>query len=285
MPELPEVEHIRRGLREHIAGKTIARVSLPFPGLVKNMDAAAFIEKICEQKVGVLRRRGKYILVYLDQYLLEIHLRMTGTFLFYPGVVEPGPHTRAVFTFQGSDETLHFQDIRKFGTFRLWEHGETEVSPAFCLGLDPLEDDFCFSRFAERLQAKPHTRLKSFLLDQKNIAGLGNIYVDEALHRARIHPSRLLKTLSEREKRALHVSIVALLQESIQWGGTSFSDYRGLQGQRGVFQEHLKVYQKEKEPCCHCGHPLARIVHAGRGTYLCLRCQEPPLLSPGSIQS
>ncbi len=284
MPELPEVEHIRRGLMEHISGKTIAQVSLPFPGLVKNVDPAVFMEKIRGAKVRALQRRGKYILVYLDQYLLEIHLRMTGIFLFYPGPVEAGPHPRAVFTFLGT-ETLHFQDVRKFGTFRLWEAGEMEGSPAFCLGLDPLEDDFSFSRFEEKLLVKPHTRLKSFLLDQRYIAGLGNIYVDEALHRARIHPARLLKTLSDSEKRALHASIVALLRESIQWGGTSFSDYRGLQGQRGVFQEHLKVYQKAQEPCFHCGHPLARIVHSGRGTSLCLRCQEPPLLSPGSIQS
>lgn len=284
MPELPEVEHIRRGLRQHIAGKTIKRVSLPFPGLVKNMDPATFMEAIRGQKVGALQRRGKYLLVYLHHYLLEIHLRMTGTFLFYPDPVEPGPHTRAVFSFQDTAETLHFQDVRKFGTFRLWSDAETELSPAFCLGPDPLEDDFSLARFEERLRVKPRSRLKSFLLDQQNIAGLGNIYVDEALYRAKIHPSRLVNTLRDGEKQALHASIVALIRESIQRGGTSFSDYRDLRGQRGVFQEYLQVYQKENDPCTHCGHPLARIVHAGRGTYLCQRCQEPQPVSPGIKQ-
>ncbi len=274
MPELPEVENITRGLKKLVVGKTVQQVDMLFPGLIKNMGVETFQSQICGKLIESVQRRGKYILVLFQENVLEVHLRMTGAFLFYPEPVEPGPYTRAVFMFQGK-EALHYQDVRKFGTFRLWDNGELTRSPAYSLGLDPLNDRFSFFQFEKLLSQKPGTQLKSFLLNQHFIAGLGNIYVDEVLHQAKIHPARKINSLNLSERKNLFKSILSILHESIQSGGTSFSDYRDLLGKRGVYQEHLKVYQKENTPCSSCGSPLRRIKTAGRGTYLCLSCQKP----------
>ncbi len=273
MPELPEVEHVARGLSELIVGKTIAQFDLIFPGLIKNVSGNEFTAAILGAIIESIIRRGKYILILLNnQNVLEVHLRMTGTFLFYLEPVTPGPHTRAVFTFEESSQ-LHFKDIRKFGTFRLWKEAELGRSPAFSIGLDPLEKGFNLLRFEEKLNQKPKSRLKPFFLDQKNIAGLGNIYVDEVLYQAKLHPARRVESLDSTEIKVLFEAIVSVLQQSIESGGTSFSDYHNLQGVRGAFQEHLKVYQKENYPCFCCGRPLQKITLAGRGTHLCLFCQ------------
>lgn len=273
MPELPEVENITRGLKELVIGKTITNVDLLYAGVVKNIDAESFVSAVHGKKIQDIKRQGKFILFYFSEDVMEVHLRMTGTFLFFPDSVKPGPYARAIFTFRG-DEELHFQDIRKFGTFRLWEKKLLEQSPAFSLGPDPLDDDFCYLQFKKILEQKPKSQLKSFLLNQKNIAGLGNIYVDEALHEAKIHPARKIVSLDNNDKKVLFESIVSIINQSIKYRGTSFSDYRDLQGQSGTFQKHLKVYKKENTPCFHCGHLLQRIKIAGRGTYFCACCQR-----------
>ncbi len=273
MPELPEVEHITRGLRRLVSGKTIARVDLLFPGVLKNAAPVSLQHALGGNKVTGFQRRGKYIFFGFKEHYLEVHLRMTGAFLFYPQPVEPGPHTRATFAFQ-EEGFLLFEDIRKFGSFRLWEKGEVDKSPAFSLGPDFLGETFSFFCFDEILEKRPRSQLKSFLLNQQNIAGLGNIYVDEALHEAKIHPGRKIGTLGQAERKKLFQTIVSMLERSIHCGGTSFSDYRDLLGEKGYFQEQLKVYKKASEPCCHCGLPLRRIISAGRGTYLCPACQK-----------
>ncbi|MEW5921781.1 MAG: DNA-formamidopyrimidine glycosylase [Bacillota bacterium] len=280
MPELPEVECVVRALKNCVAGKRIAGVDFLFTRMLQNVDGVEFACLVSGRTIEEINRRGKYILFGLSgEMTLEVHLRMTGRFLFSEKLIPPGPYTGAVFYFEGGS-SLHYQDIRKFGTFRLWEKETLHHSPAYRLGPDPLDKSFTLSLFTHILKRKQSVRIKPLLLNQQNLAGLGNIYTDEALYRACIHPARTAGDLMPWEIKRLYQAIGAVLQESIVRGGTTFSDYRDLLGETGNFQDHLRVYRREKERCRRCGTVIARTVMLGRGTYYCSSCQSPPSFTP-----
>ncbi len=277
MPELPEVECVVRALGNCLPNLKITDVEFFYDRMLQqDMDRAQFARRLQGREIREIKRRGKYILIYLSgDLILEVHLRMTGRFLFTPQPVPAARYTGAVFYFEGGC-ALHFQDMRKFGTFRLWQKDTLTRSPAYKLGPDPLSHAFSFSFFTRLLERKKKVRIKPLLLNQQNLAGLGNIYADESLYRARIHPARTAGSLTPAEKKRLFKAINTVLGESITRGGTTFSDFRDLQGEEGHFQEQLRVYRREKQECLHCSTPIARMVIIGRGTYYCPSCQPPP---------
>lgn len=276
MPELPEVESVARALAACVPGKRISAVKFLFANMLQELDEKEFMHTLCGRRIEEIRRRGKYILFFLSgELVLEVHLRMTGRFLFVETDIPPGRYTGAVLYFEEGG-ALHFQDMRKFGTFRLWGKESLPRSPVYKLGPDPLDDSFSLLSFMRILERKQAVRIKPLLLNQQNLAGLGNIYADEVLHRAHIHPCRTAGSLALPEKKRLYEAINTVLRESIAGGGTTFSDFRDLFGRTGSFQVHLRVYRREKEQCGGCGTPIRRIVVCGRGTYYCPTCQQPP---------
>ena len=267
MPELPEVETVRRTLAPELEGRTIAAVSFCWPRTCVG-DPAATERRLAGQRIERLDRHGKYLLFRLRKdgrdSLLVVHLRMTGNLLLNG---ERGQYTRAIMTLDGG-ALLVFQDIRKFGR---WQWSERLPPRLAALGPDPLE--IGPGDFAARLAGR-NARLKTLLLDQAFLRGLGNIYADEALFRARLHPLRSAASVGPRKARDLHAAIQAVLRNAIGAGGTSIRDYRDSFGAPGGFQHEIRIYGKAGEPCATCGAPVRRVVVAQRGTHFCPRCQR-----------
>lgn len=257
MPELPEAETIVRGLRLYIEGRLIA--SAAFFARRVSPDAA---ELLAGQRIVAVRRYGKQVLLSLESGdSLLIKLGMTGALLWNG---ERGPYTRARLDFEGGG-TLLFDDIRQFGSLRLVRE------PPRGLGPDPFE--ITAEDFGARLRSRD-TEVKRALLDQSLVRGLGNIYTDEALFRAGIHPRARTRRLSLARAQRLHAEIIGLLEEAIELGGSSISDYVDAEGRRGTFQTRHQVYGKAGQPCPRCGGRIERIVVAQRGTHFCPRCQR-----------
>lgn len=249
-------------------------VQLISPAMLRGITEERFRERLVGKIVTDVKRRGKYIFFFLHEgSFLEVHLRMTGRFVYLPGDAGAGRHTRAVFFLQGG-ESLHFEDMRKFGTFRLWHKGEEANAASLQRGVDPLEERFDRDVFDKILKKRPRCRIKSLLLDQESIAGMGNIYTDEALFRAGIYPGKKAGSLEKEEKERLFQCICTVLQEGISKRGVSFSDYRDLWGGEGEYQDCLRVYRRRDKPCLLCGASISRTVVAGRGTYYCPECQK-----------
>ena len=273
MPELPEVETIASELRARLAGRTIAGALVLWPRTVGHPSPEEFARAVVGECIMTVGRRAKYILVRLcSGATIAVHLRMTGRLTVEPADSPRDPYTRLILRLDGSDE-LRFADTRKFGRFYFVPAGETLPVRSFeALGPEPLNDDFTADTFA-RLVGGRRGNVKAALLDQRLVAGLGNIYVDEALFRARIHPRRTLQSLRPEEVQALHEAIVLVLRRAIGSGGTSFSDYRTTWGHLGGYQEALSVFRRAGAPCPTCGAPIERHVVAGRGTHYCPVCQ------------
>lgn len=273
MPELPEVESIVRDLKRYVLGKKITGIDFIFFQMLRGVSPEAFSRQIRGNIISDIERKGKYILFFLsNDKILEVHLRMTGRLILYFSSVKLNKYTGVVFYLEGGAE-LHFQDIRKFGTFRLYEKQNLFQEKPCLLGLDPLEDNFTLESFSKKLKKNPARKVKAFLLDQKNIAGMGNIYTDETLFRAGIHPERKVNSLSAEERKRLFESLLCTLKEGIDCRGTSISDYRDIWGHEGEFQKRLKVYRREGLPCLQCSSTIQRKLVAGRGTYFCPICQ------------
>lgn len=273
MPELPEVECLVNDLQKCLTGREILDLKFFWENMLPGISGQTFCAEIRGRIVKKVQRKGKYILVYLSgKKVLEIHLRMTGALLFYVIASQPDKHTGAIFFLEGKAE-LHFQDMRKFGTFRLWEEEGLLKTKPFLLGPDPLGEDFDFEQFCSLLAGKPGTTIKGFLLNQKNIAGMGNIYTDESLFRASIHPARKVGTLGRKEKFLLWKALRNILLEGIALRGTSVSNYKDIRGLPGKFQNRLRVYRRQGKTCLHCHNLIRRCVVAGRGTYFCPHCQ------------
>jgi len=275
MPELPEVETTTRALRPGLLGRTIVGVrAIDYVPLVEPLPPEAFAAAVCGRRVLGVGRRGKYILLRLDDgAVLSIHLRMSGRLHLLPQEAAPDRHTHAVLDLDDG-QALHFYVPRKFGRMRLLTGEEYAVLDG-ALGPEPLAPTFTAASLQDRLRARPRARLKALLLDQRFLAGLGNIYVDEALFRARLHPLRLAGSLSGGEVGRLHGAVVEVLGEAITAEGTTLSDgvYLFGSGEAGRFAERLRVYGRTGEPCIVCGMPVVRQVIAGRGSHFCPRCQ------------
>jgi len=273
VPELPEVETVRTSLEPVLLGRTFERVAIDDPRLTRPFDPQAVARELEGERVASVERRGKYLVVRFESgRVLLVHLRMTGSFRHVPaGVPADGPHTRAVVRLDdGSDVT--YRDVRRFGTWLLVEPSELDTYLAARLGEEPLARGFGPAALATRL-ANRRAPLKAALLDQRTLAGLGNIYVDEALWRARLHPLRPANSLVADEVRALHRGIRAALRMGIARQGATLRDYAQPDGTRGSMQHEFKVYGREGEPCDRCGTPIAKMRAGGRGTWYCPTCQ------------
>jgi len=284
MPELPEVETVRRGLQPHLEGHKLARVDQRRPDLRFPLPEN-FAARLTGAKVLKLRRRAKYILAELDTgETLVIHLGMTGRFDIL-GAGSPGrfhnqidgqdKHTHLVFETDVGD-IVSFNDARRFGYMALLPTAELEAHPWFAgLGPEPLEDEFDAKALTQALEGR-RQNIKATLLDQRLVAGLGNIYVSEALHRAKLAPERPAGGLKPAEIRRLVEAIKTVLQEAIAAGGSTLRDYRQADGALGYFQHAFKVYDREGEACpdVKCAGVVERTVQAGRSTFACTRCQK-----------
>ena len=282
MPELPEVETIRRRLLSCLPGLVVRDVRVNDPK-VCDLPEDALRASVAARRVVGLRRRGKYLLVDLGRRdraepgragpdavgrVLVIHLRMTGQLLFRP---EPGARPARFVLLLEPATALHFADVRRFG--RLWSLDPGD-EPAFfsAMGPEPFSEAFGPACLRAALEGRT-APLKSFLLDQRRIAGVGNIYADEALFRARLHPLRAAGSVGPREALRLHAALLETLQLGIDHEGSSIESFVDPAGERGGFQEILNVYQRTAEPCRVCGAPVERLVVGGRGTHYCPRCQ------------
>ena len=277
MPELPEVESVRRQLEPALLGRRFARVAIADPRLVRPYEPAEVAAELEGERVAAVERRGKYLVVRFESgRVLLIHLRMTGSLLCAPhGSLPDDPHRRAVVNLDnGSD--VAYRDVRRFGTWLLLEPGEDEPYLGTRVGDEPLDALFTAARLGERLAGR-RTSLKAALLDQRTIAGMGNIYVDEALWRARLNPLRPADGLDGAELRRLHRGVRAALEHGLARQGSTLRDYRLPDGGAGAMQDEFRVYGRGGEPCDRCGSAIAKTRVAGRGTCYCPSCQpEPP---------
>ncbi len=271
MPELPEVETIARGLRPHLVGRTILSADLRWARTLATPSARKFRQQVQGQHIEEVGRRAKFLSLRLTDYHLFVHLRMSGDLFIKEADAAPEKHDRLILALsplpQGvKEEKLVFNDTRKFG--RVW----LTADPAEVLGdlgPEPFSDEFTPQWLYENLRAR-RRQLKPLLLDQSFLAGLGNIYTDEALHRARLHPLAASDSLKQKQAEALHEAIRAVLSEGIRRNGASIDwVYRG-----GEFQNYFRVYGREGQPCPVCGAPIQRLLVGQRGTHICPHCQK-----------
>lgn len=274
MPELPEVETVRRSLVELVVGKTIQDVEIGWPKIIKHpLEHEQFRDALKGETIQDVNRKGKFLIFLLDHYSLVSHLRMEGNYSLHQKGEPTEKHTHVVFHFTDGTE-LRYRDVRKFGTMHLFAKGTEEtVLPLAKLGPEPFAADFTDDYFKERLM-KTDRVIKAVLLDQTIVTGLGNIYVDEVLFRSKIHPERRAKSLNDQEISLLRKQAAATLTEAIEAGGSSVNSYMNSHGESGTYQERLYVYGKKGEACNHCGTPLEKIKLAGRGTHFCPECQK-----------
>ena len=286
MPELPEVETIRRELATALEGSAIAAVYIRKPDILMDGDSPRrFAAELRGRRIASVGRRGKNLLVCLTPDdrrpagVLQIQVRMTGRFAVAPDNDPRGgqlaeqlgfSHIAAQFELDDG-RTVLYDDVRRLGGFRLltpeaWRLREQELGP------EPLEVGFS-ARDMARALAHGRAAVKNALLNQRRIAGVGNIYASEALHRARLDPRRACRTLDEHDVRRLHRGLRAVLSEALREAGTTLRDYRTVSGGTGKYQDRLRVYDREGRPCLRCGEAIRRVLQAGRSSYYCPGCQ------------
>ena len=275
MPELPEVETIRRDLAPELAGRTILGVELRHDDLL--LDGGVpdeFRRELADRRIEAVDRRAKYLLFRLSgERVLEVQLRMTGRFALRDERPAPEEFTHPGAAFRLDDgRTLFYDDVRRLGGFRLqtadaWERRAARLGP------EPLAEDFGAASLRAAFRAR-RAPVKNVLLDQRRVAGLGNIYASESLHAARLDPRRPAGSLAGEECERLAGSVRSVLAEALRHAGTTLRDYRAVDGRSGAFQERLRVYAREGEACPRCGEEVRRLVQAGRSTFFCPGCQE-----------
>lgn len=269
MPELPEVETVRRQLLTLVRDETIVRVDAPFPTIITH-DLRWFQATIANQVIRHLDRKGKFLVFMLDRHAMIIHLRMEGK--FHIKTDEPIlKHEHAIFHF-ASGRNLRYHDVRKFGRITLVEKDDVMRHPGIAaLAAEPKDLDV--KAFYQRLKKK-RVAVKTALLDQRLIAGLGNIYVDETLFRSGIHPKRLTSSLTKKQVEQLVENATIILTRAVELGGATIRSYQAITGVHGRFQNELAVHTKKDEPCPVCQTSIIKIKVGGRGTYVCPQCQQ-----------
>jgi len=274
VPELPEVETIAADLRPHLVGRTIVRCELGFPSIVRHPEPEQFVDLVTGMIVESLRRRGKYMLIGLgEDRLLVVHLGMTGQLRIVKPSTAVAPHTHATFDLDDGME-LRYRDPRRFGRLLLGTEIDLLAARALPrLGPEPIDPDFTPAQLYKALRRR-RAPLKAVLLDQSTLAGVGNIYADESLYRARIRPDRSASRVSKASAARLHESLRTSLETAIRNRGSSVDTYRDAWGEMGAQQEELAVYGRGGEPCLTCGRPLATVRIGGRTTVFCRRCQR-----------
>jgi len=275
MPELPEVENVRRSLQALVLGKTIAHVDVRLPRIIRTPDAVhRFAVELEGGRIEAVDRRGKHLLFSIPPYTLVSHLRMEGQYRLAEAAEPMLPHTHVIFHFTDGSE-LRYRDVRQFGTMDLVVRPEDWPQGLRTLGPEPFDETLDVRAFHGALQRR-HAPIKAVLLDQTVLAGLGNIYVDEALFAARIHPERPANRMTRKQADVLLACIRDVLQRAIDAGGSSIKTYVNGYGRHGGFQMELNVYSREGEPCRNCGFPIDKSRVAGRGTHFCRKCQPKP---------
>jgi formamidopyrimidine-DNA glycosylase len=274
VPELPEVETVRRRIAPVVEGATIAGAEILDARLTRPVEPGLVADALVGERIAAVDRRGKYLLWRLESgRTLVVHLRMTGSLLHAPaGGLPADAYRRATLALDTGAE-VGYRDVRRFGTWELLDDGHLRPYLASRLGPEPLAPSFTSARLA-RVVGGRRASIKSVLLDQRRIAGIGNIYADEALWRARLHPRRLAGELDPREVARLHRAVRAALRRGVELNGSTLRDYVTPDGEGGGMQNEFHVYGRLGEPCDRCGRPIERIVVAGRGTWLCPRCQR-----------
>jgi formamidopyrimidine-DNA glycosylase len=270
MPELPEVETVTRGLARTIIGKTIAAFDCDTKKML-NHPLAFYRKTLREKKIIEINRRAKMIIVKLnDGWNILVHLKMTGQLVYG---CQRNRFTHAVFTFR--DQThLYFNDVRKFGWLRLFTDAELIKHLDHDLGPEPLDSAYTLEVINNELKKRPNNRIKQFLMDNRNVVGIGNIYSDEICYYAKVRPDRRVKTLKEREIKLLFKGIKHILAEAIKYEGTSISDYVNAMGEAGAYAKKLKVYGRYDEKCFKCCGVVKRLKIGGRTSSFCPRCQK-----------
>jgi len=272
MPELPEVETVVRELRPRLVGRRIASVKVSRRPLRRRW-LPRWAAALAGRRVQEIRRRGKWILVCLDGGRhLVIHLGMTGQLTVVPAHTPLANHTHLVFTLDGGDRQMRFRDVRIFGSATLFAEAAEVQSFFEDAGLGPEPFDLVPGYLQKRL-AVTRRCLKAILLDQRVVAGVGNIYADESLFQARLHPAQLGEATSPAQARRLREAVVQVLERAIQKRGSSIRDYVGGSGRKGEYQEEFRVYGRTGQPCVRCGAPIRCVRLAGRSTHFCARCQ------------
>jgi formamidopyrimidine-DNA glycosylase len=291
MPELPEVETIRLGLLGRVCNKRIEQVEIRCNRIVLRPRPHEMAAALGGQMIRDIQRRGKFLLFEFDELRLLVHLGMSGQLTYWDKTQRDDEsffvtvtglqqahqhavdkHTHVSFYFADGN-AMHYRDIRQFGKWRLYRSEAFHEAREFWqLGLEPLDKGYTLPKFLERFQNRK-LRIKSLLLNQAFVAGVGNIYADEALFEAGLHPERLSHSLSAVEKQCLFCAIPKVLRRGLKHGGTSFQNYFNADGQAGTNQERLRVYGREGEKCRHCRTSIVRIVVSQRGTHFCPRCQ------------
>jgi formamidopyrimidine-DNA glycosylase len=274
MPELPEVETVRRQLAPVLEGRRLERVEITDGRLTRPLDPVVVAAELVGECVSAVERRGKYLIVRFESgRSLLVHLRMTGGLRHWSeGVGQPDPYVRAVARLDdGSDVT--YRDVRRFGTWLLLEPDELAPYLDARLGPEPLAAGFTPAVLREQVSGR-RAPVKAALLDQRTVAGVGNIYADEALWRAAVHPLQPAGELTRPQVAKLHAAVVAALEAGIERQGATLRDYRQPSGAEGGMQHEFKVYGRAGEPCDRCGTPIDKIRVAGRGTWYCPRCQR-----------
>jgi formamidopyrimidine-DNA glycosylase len=273
MPELPEVETIRAGLEPHLVGRTFEHVEIADARLTRPQDPVEIAAELTGETVEALDRRGKYLVVRFESgRVLLIHLRMTGSLLLLQNGTSEDAYRRAVVRLDNRSDVA-YRDVRRFGTWLLLEPGELEPYLATRIGAEPLGRSLTVTSLVDRL-ARRKAPLKALVLDQRLFAGVGNIYADEALWWARLHPLRPGHEVSRQELRALVKGIRRALRLGIARQGATLRDYRGADGAEGAMQAEFRVYGRAGKPCPRCGHEIEKTRVAGRGTWYCPSCQQ-----------
>jgi formamidopyrimidine-DNA glycosylase len=281
MPELPEVETVARDLRRRVVGATIVGARVGWPRTLRTADVAGFAAAVCGRRIEAVGRRAKLVVVELSgDAALTIHLKMTGQLFVVPATAPVDPYVRLILELADGRE-VRFRDIRKFGRvgFHLRDVASGQLvdeaggRATFAdLGPEPLDAAFTVAAFRRRLRAR-RGRLKPLLLDQSFVAGIGNIYADEALWSARLHPLRSPASLRPADERRLYIALRTILAEAVERRGSSIDDYTAPDGD-GSMQERLQVYQRTGQPCPRCGRPIRRVVVGARATHFCSWCQR-----------
>ena len=272
MPELPEVETVRKGLENLVKGKTIDNVAVYWPRIIESPFVDEFKINLIGETIENVERRGKYLIFKLTHFDMISHLRMEGKFEYHSSEDALLKHSHVIFKFNDKTE-LRYLDVRKFGRFVLVSKDTAnEYRGLKKLGPEPVISDFDLTTFMKELKKKKKS-IKPLLLDQILVTGLGNIYVDEALFRAEIHPEQEANTLNQAEVKRLHREIIAVLGEAVEAGGTTIRSYKNALGDAGSFQVSLLVYGQNGESCPRCGSEILKKKVAQRGTHYCPICQ------------
>ena len=274
MPEMPEVENIVIGIKDFIENKKIVDVEIIKGDVIKSPSSDEYRKLLQDKIIKSLKRRGKYIIMSLDDERLNIiHLRMTGKLLYKQENEDIDKYSCVIYHLEDKTKLI-YADIRRLGTLDLITTDEiSRLKGLYTLGAEPLSSEFTIEYLKDCLD-KSKTKIKPFLLNQKNVAGLGNIYVDEALAISKIHPERKANSLNDEEIERLHQAINLVINEGIRDGGTSFRDYRNGLGEKGSHQDKLYVYNRKGKECRFCHTLITKIVLNGRGTYFCPNCQK-----------